>query len=572
MGSFRSATLVAGSLATFISSGWLLQSCPLMADVRSALQSRSEADVHLRSGRVGEILREIAPQDADPEGGSADLGEPSHKRSGDRVLGMSQRLVDADPEEALRSTTQVTREHHSPGVPTISLWVDEGDLRDPVRGIIPNWTEKWERDAEVSYFEEGELVFSAKCGVRLHGGTTRVGTIMDKRGLSWRSFRLRFRKRYGCRAIPTDVMLPERAGPIKALTLRGNYFLPQAVAFDIARKLGNLVPETRMARLVLNGEPLHTYSLIDHTGRRQFEERLGHSDFILESVYLPDPLESASYLELRDSIQGLRGPDTRKRAEELVDLDDYMRHMFVLMYCAPADWGEGSCFKDLTEESPRWRWVHWDLDNAFRVVNNQRIQEGDVPIWEKEFLNLALKPYHKARQQARVFLFQRLVKHDPEFRYEFANLVQDLLNHEVTQAFVWKAVQAHKVALDWKYRERSRLARLKKDNKLQGFARHRPAHIRKDLASHFDLQPARELHVGCSERVTVKVDGRNVALPYAGWYFPRFPIDLKVPKALEARFSHWLVEGEVYSDPVLPKDMVKAGEGTLEVKLILKPQ
>ncbi len=569
----RSLFIILCSLVTLMIAGWMMDSAPALEEARSALRTMSAEDVRLRTGRMGEQLRdaqllatmglESSTSEENPEGSLwSTLGSKQ---------GIHNRLLNAGLVTPLESTTSVLPEHHSEGVPTISLWVDEDDLYHPERGIIPNWTEKWERDAQISYFEEGQLKFSSNCGIRLHGGSTRVGTTMERRGLDWRSFRLRFRGKYGRDAIPPGVVLPPTAGPILDLTVRGNRFLPQATAFDIARRVGNLVPATRTARMVLNGKPLHIYSLIDHTGRRQWKARLGHDNFILNSVFLAEPEESPDYYQLKETILTLDRDTYREEIEKLVDLDDYMRHMFVIMYCGAADWAEGSCFLDLTQEKPRWRWVHWDLDNSFRLINNSVIKEGNVEIWDKEFLNLALKPYKKAEMQARVHLFQRLVRYDPGFRYEFAELVQGLLNHEVSSLFVWSSVQAHKMARYWKYKEPTRTARLGREHSIQVYARLRPAAIRKDLVEHFGLEPARQILLKCAEKVELTIDERTVRLPYRGSYFPRFPIELEIPNPLAERFSHWLVEGGRVDGSKWPVEAIADAPVECTVELVLNP-
>ena len=58
--------------------------------------------------------------------------------------------------EPLASTLVIRPEHVVGGIPILSVVVDRGDLLDPERGIIANALErgrKWERPAQVSYFE-----------------------------------------------------------------------------------------------------------------------------------------------------------------------------------------------------------------------------------------------------------------------------------------------------------------------------------------------------------------------------------------------------------------------------------
>ena len=58
-------------------------------------------------------------------------------------------------------------------VPTVSLYLRPEDLYDRRTGILANKMRHgraWERQAWVSFFEGGQLTYTASVGVRVHGG------------------------------------------------------------------------------------------------------------------------------------------------------------------------------------------------------------------------------------------------------------------------------------------------------------------------------------------------------------------------------------------------------------------
>ena len=101
------------------------------------------------------------------------------------------------------------------GVPVLSLTLDDADLNDPAKGLLPNKREhgeEWEREGSVSYFEDGRLMFASGVGVRIHGGGSRITAPRP-------GFRLYFRRKYGPREVPPGVLFSPAAQPMRRLVV-----------------------------------------------------------------------------------------------------------------------------------------------------------------------------------------------------------------------------------------------------------------------------------------------------------------------------------------------------------------
>ena len=122
--------------------------------------------------------------------------------------------------------------------PVMSLVMDPADLHDPDRGILTNVLEHgrdWERPGTVAYFDDGQLKFATGVGVRIHGGGSRKTS--PRQG-----FRLYFRREYGARQVPPNVLFGPDAQPIRHLVVHndvrdGRHFA-NPLAYDIAREVG----------------------------------------------------------------------------------------------------------------------------------------------------------------------------------------------------------------------------------------------------------------------------------------------------------------------------------------------
>ena len=139
----------------------------------------------------------------------------------------------------------------------LSVYTEARYLDGPDIGLHTNPLEvgrDWEHPATVSYFENGELRFASNIGLRLHGGLSRTGSPVQ-------SYRLYFRRAYGSAQFRPGTLFDGKGDPMERLVVHNDlrmdqdgswWHLVNPLAFDSARQVGGLAPETRPAAFVLN--------------------------------------------------------------------------------------------------------------------------------------------------------------------------------------------------------------------------------------------------------------------------------------------------------------------------------
>ena len=161
-------------------------------------------------------------------------------------------------------------------LPIVSLVTDKANLFGG-QGIYSNhetaWAENWEREASVSFFEEGGS-FTIDCGIQIHGRTSR--RVSEKR-----SFKLKFRGRYDGK-LNYDVFGDGVVTEFSSLLLRGStedtytsYMRDElfaSMAMDFTR-----VPAQnyRYVSLYINGEYWGIYAIREHHSEEYFASHYG---------------------------------------------------------------------------------------------------------------------------------------------------------------------------------------------------------------------------------------------------------------------------------------------------------
>lgn len=487
--------------------GALIEYSPWFAPHRRVMRDSTVPAHALDSGTYGDVLREL------------DLVTTIQPEVDWRWRGKPRGLAyTAYPgARSLPDSAALATDSLADGWTTISLALDEQDFDHPKYGLISNGKSGIERKGSLSYFEGHDRRFSGPCGVRLHGHPER-----DPRG--WSSFRLYLRSRYGPRELP-DALLPRALiRPLDRLIIRGESVTSTALSFDIARRVGSIAPDMRPARFVLNGEDQGVYSLTEHLTRRAWESRLGHGDFaFVRSRGTNSSGDQQAGDELSEWAHALGPEDARMDVVgRRVDLDNLSRHLFVIAWCGTNDWAQGAMVLDRTQQEPRWRWIHWDMDRGLRPTSH--LSEG--PAWSKRALDLLLgelplepgRLEHLARSgqnnSVRGVLFKKLLRNDPEYRKAFLRIASDAMNHRLTPEFFEERLRYYASYVDGRRLTVGILRRV------QEFVLNRSPHVREDLQRVLDLDAALPCRVLGPEGSRVLIDGHERTLPYEGWYFP----------------------------------------------------
>jgi hypothetical protein len=439
--------------------------------------------------------------------------------------------------------------------PLVSVTVNPENLTANERGIFANFNQRWEVPAQVTYFEGGELVGKADCGLRLHGNSTRAPEVREKHGAS---VRLYFRETYGSGALPQTQILGPDIPDDAHLIIRGESSLSSALSFDIVRQVGGDAPNMRPALYVLNGELQGMFSLSEHLTKDMWGLRLGHNDFAFYrnrgSNSKPD---KANYEDFHAWIRDLPpGQCTVERVSENVDLENFVRHIFPILWCGTDDWAQGAAYLDRGPNFRHWRWVNWDMDRSFRHSAGDRMG----PTWNKLCFEQILGDL-SARPDAteemiesnklqtsdvRGLIFGGLVRNDGAFRDYFAELAMGFMNHELNAAFFADRFTYYRQFVGSPGISHTAL----KD--VDTFLRKRSEFFREDMARAFGLAPSFPVEVLAPKNTKdfqFLIDGRLESAPYRGYYFAGQTIAIALPDQEAPQL--WKVGAETVSATTL---------------------
>jgi hypothetical protein len=313
-------------------------------------------------------------------------------------------------------------------LPTIHVTIDEDDLFSKSRGIAVNPKgrgRKWERKADVYYYKDGELAFATSAGMRLHGGAHRY-----RRKINQKSFRFYFRRDYGKPAFLKREIDPEDDTAIKRLVLhisaKPKPFMNE-ISYDMSRLIGARALRTKPVMFYLNGKRIGLYYLSEQLSPQQFRKRLKKQPFYF-------------YSDRKDSSQGVSNiafnaltsyisqhPNLKlDDVRDVFNVDNYISHLFSLMYMGTTDWMQGAMFR-LKGNEATWEWINWDMDRSFHFPRTLW-EPTTPPLGENRGIELFLDPF---KSHIRSTLFKKLIR-DPAFQKLFTETVKDILNNKLT--------------------------------------------------------------------------------------------------------------------------------------------
>jgi formylglycine-generating enzyme required for sulfatase activity len=427
---------------------------------------------------------------------------------------------------ALPSSTAVRPTEVMSGTPILSLALDESDLHDSEKGLLSNKMKHgadWERKGSVSYFDGGRLRFASGVGVRIHGGSSRI--VAPRNG-----FRLYFRREYGPREVPSGVFFSADAQPIRRLVIhddvrRGADRMPwhfvNPLAYDIARAIGAIAPETKPVRFYVNGEYYGPFVLTERFDERYFAAHWGYDDILLSQTAMN---------ELWEWVRTTR-PLTMRNVSERVNLDSMTRWFVAVAFAATRDAYQGpGQYLDETKQRGGWFWVNWDMDQSFR--------DWDLDSYQYLLERIAEPRRGRNDAEPRARILTDLIAGDPEYREFFKRVVQKALNHQLTQAF-----------LDERYRHYLDTAvTLRVENldylpHLDRFLDRRREFFRRTTEQWLNSGPSEPVTLVAPRGVSLVIEDERVTSGYQGMYFPDLVMTLDVADEHRAGFSGWLVNG-----------------------------
>jgi len=495
-----------------------------------------------------------------------------------------------------------------PDIPVLSLTVPEFFFFDNEHGIyVPgaiydslgfgddawgrpnaNYFERgpeWEVEASLEWFEEGGRLFQQDIGVRIHGGGSRV--------MPQKSLRLYARSDYGQTHFRHQVFPEEPYSEFKRLILRnsGQDFFRHGTMFRDAfmqRLVSDLHVETQAYRpsiLFLNGEYWGIHNIRErydkHYFERRFDVREEHLD-LLTRRHLVKEGSDGHYLDMLAYIEnnGLEEQEHLDNVSNMMDLQNFIDYNILQIFFRNTDWPgnnidfwrySGPPNPHITEQDGRWRWLVFDLDFGFGLLEGHSAVEFDM-------LQFVLDPVEAtyANQPWASFLLRSLLENH-DFRDAFLRRFSDLMNttfatdhmkslvHEMADA-IRPEIPRH--INRWSHPPSLRHWEQHVDIKSH-FAEQRPEHQIAHLRNYFDLQEPVAVSMVLPEPQAGRVclNTLDLGLPiqkpeysgkstlddgsttWEGRYFPDVPLHLKARASAGYRFDHWVINGDTIPDP-----------------------
>lgn len=430
--------------------------------------------------------------------------------------------------EAVPSSRAVPVSEVASGLPILSLTLDEHDLNDPAKGLLPNKREhgeEWEREGSMSYFDGGKLRFASGVGVRIHGGGSRITAPRP-------GFRLYFRRRYGPRELPPGVLFSPAAQPVRRIVVHDDvrregkvdWYFANPLAYDIARAIGAIAPETKPVRFFLNGEYYGPFVLTERFDERFFAAHWGYDDILLSQ----DEMN-----KLWEWVRTTR-PLTMANVSQRVNIDNVTRWFVAVAFTATRDAYQGpGQFLDRTKTSGGWFWVNWDMDQSFRDWNLDSYQ----------YLLERVAEGRRGRNPAepRSVILSELIAEDPEYRDYLKRVVQKALNHQLTQAFLMERYEHYlTTATQLQVRSFDYLPRLRQ------FLERRRDFFRLTSEQWLNSPPSQRVVVTAPPNVDIVIEGERVRTGYEGMYFPDIELTAKLPDEHLQGFTGWHVNGRAF--------------------------
>src|SRR5690606_6326342 len=228
---------------------------------------------------------------------------------------------------------------------------DSRDLLDRDHGILVNYNKRgrsWERPAYATFFNNGEIAFATGAGIRVHGGKSR--------SMVRKSFQLRFRKLYGEGSAPLGLIDAQSVDEVNSLVIHSSlvekeshtFHYVNPVAYEIAARIGCIVPSWTPVQFYLNGDYQGPYVLTERINKDFFEARFGHNDFVIFDTRSSD-LKRGSRKDIRELLSWSNADNvsaSMKEMNEKVDLASLTNWYISIMYEGTTDAFQGYAVRD----------------------------------------------------------------------------------------------------------------------------------------------------------------------------------------------------------------------------------
>ncbi len=330
-------------------------------------------------------------------------GFPARWGSGNADYAMDPDVVGADDNPALV-------EAGFRSIPAISIVGDVNHIFGS-QGIYPNSEAegvRWERPASAEWIypegvaaPDGDGSFQINCGLRIHGGASRIFSRSPKH-----SFRFLFKGAYGPTRLRRRVFEDSELDSFDTLILRANYnnswihndggqrgrasMIRDQWARDTMRDMGQASPHGRYVNLFVNGLFWGVYNLVERPSAPFAADYLGGSKDEWDALNSAQPVngDTLAWRELLAAAANVSTPEGYNALFDQLDLVNFVDYMIMNFYGANADWPSHNWYSARRrQEGAKWFFFSWDAERILEgnTANRTGVSEGNSPgqIWTR---------------------------------------------------------------------------------------------------------------------------------------------------------------------------------------------
>lgn len=283
-------------------------------------------------------------------------------------------------------------------------------------GKVANYNQKWEYPATIEYMENGETVFNESVGFRIKGYCSR--------GRSSKSFGIYWRSEYGEKKLEYPMFESIELEKYKRLLLRTSAnditHMKDVLMSTIYKDFANVdYQEYKPCALYLNEEYWGLYYIRELITPHHFKYHYGVDDDAVDLLggNEADPeVDDGSKEDYMSEVinfvasNALSDQDNYLTLCDKIDISSYMDYIIINTYIAKCDWpgNNGKWWRDATSaDYKKWRWVTYDADWSFNLVNVEDILIGEL--YGSEFKQVTTSGF---------YLFNHLIENE-EFKVKF---------------------------------------------------------------------------------------------------------------------------------------------------------
>lgn len=314
-------------------------------------------------------------------------------------------------------------------LPSVFVAMNPDDLFHPSFGIYAEGNNffLWERENNVSFFEDNETRFQLDAGIAISGGSTRNNP--------QKSFNINTKAKFGAKKLNYQLFEESQRDEYEGFRMRisGNdndrAMFRDALMQELVDSSFNFTQGYRPMVLFLNGEYWGIYNIREKHRPHFFKEKY--------QLEVQDLIEQSGKAKIGDTLfygevkRFFRENDFQETAKydsalQLIDVDNFIDYYVAQIYYANTDWLDNNT-KIFREPNGKLKWVIFDTDLGFAFAPRWGHPGGvdhNTLLWAMNCCEEA--NLHNSPKSTVIF---RGFMANPEFRQQFLKRFNYHLNH-----------------------------------------------------------------------------------------------------------------------------------------------